>query len=92
MIKFKQLIERFALYLLRKVGTPIIVYPLHMEGYRDEILALCKEEEKQEYSTDDILGSGYFKGRRVMSIMKKKYPFIKVRDLWKAVDILSEGM
>lgn len=91
-IIFKTLLERFALWLLRLCGTQIQTYPAYMEAWHSEILELCRAEQAQTYHTDDVLGAGYFRGRRVMSIMKKRYPQLKVRDLWKAVDICSGSM
>lgn len=62
-----------------------------MEPYWDELTALCAQhnDERERYVTDDVLGRGYFMGRRVMSIMKARHPELPVRDLWRAVDLCS---
>jgi len=75
--------------LLRDSGAKACILSSRIEPYLDEITKLCAREELYVYSTDDVLGSGYFRARRVMSKMKQLHPELRVRDLWKAVDYCS---
>ncbi|MDD5199259.1 MAG: hypothetical protein PHC88_05595 [Terrimicrobiaceae bacterium] len=85
----KVLIEWFALWLLRLIGSEICVLPMEIHPYLDEITTLCEVEDPQQYETDDLLGQGYFKSRRVMTKMLIKYPYLPKRALWKAVERCS---
>lgn len=85
----KVLIEWFALWLLRLIGSDVQVLPMEIHPFLEEITALCLEEESQQYDTDDLLGQGYFKSRRVMTKMRKRYPYLPKRALWKAVERCS---
>lgn len=90
----KNLLRRFAFYILSFTGDEgfVIFYPSEMLSLRLEILQLCREEDLQDYATTDILGSGYFRYRRVCTIMKKRYPDLNKRSLSKAVILCSDSI
>lgn len=81
--------EQIGAKLLRDSGSKLCVLSSRITPYLDEITRLCAKEELYIYTSDDVLGSGYFRARRVMTKMKVKYPELRIRDLWKAVDYCS---
>ena len=77
------LIQSFALWLLEKTGSRQFHVPQYMDAYWDEISALVRAEEPMDYP-------GYFKYRRVFTIMHTKYPKLDQRALSKAVQVCSD--
>lgn len=77
------IIQMFALWLLRKVGSKPVHVPKYMETYWDEITQLVKKEHTENYP-------GYFKYRRVFTIMAKRYPAMDKRALSKAVIVCAD--
>jgi hypothetical protein len=61
-----------------------------MKLYEAEIRQLCEEEARDLLHTDDLLGSHYFRARRIMTKMRRNHPDLSVRDLWRAVDMIFD--
>lgn len=81
--------ENLGHQLLKEAGSKVCVLSIRITPYLDEITRLCENEERFTHVNDDVLGSGYFRARRVMTKMKIAHPDLRVRDLWKAVDYCS---
>lgn len=73
----RNLIEKFALWLLKVIGTEIWVVPIRIKPYYPEILSLVREEEGKVYDAPDMHGDGYFKTRRVIAKMLRDHPELR---------------
>ena len=79
------LIQIFALWLLRLIGSRQFAVPKYMDTYWSEIEGLVRTEEQEEYP-------GYFKYRRVFTIMANRYPNLDRRALSKAIQLCSDSI
>lgn len=77
------LVQMFAVWLLKQLGSKQVHVPKYMETYWDEITQLVKKEHTENYP-------GYFKYRRVFTIMEKRYPAMDKRALSKAVIVCAD--
>lgn len=86
----KTLIERFAMWLLRMIGTEVFIVPVVMTKYTEEIKMLCEIENELAVGQPNY--TGYFKYRRVFTQMKNRHSEINSRDLSKAIVALVEKL
>lgn len=86
--------EKLGLWLIHIAGSEVIIVPVIMLSYTDELQALCMEEEGKEYGSKDAHGDGYFKTRRVMIEMLRRHPELKQyrRDLMKGIVVTVDKL
>lgn len=78
-------IQAFALWLLKLCGSKQFAVPKYMDNYLAEIEALVRDEEPKQHP-------GYFKYRRVFTIMMTRHPAMNQRDLSKAIQLCSDSV
>lgn len=78
-------VQAFALWLLKIIGSKQIHVPKYMDNYAVEIEALVRDEEPRPHP-------GYFKYRRVFTIMMTRHPALNQRDLSKAIQLCSDSV
>lgn len=92
--RFRIWVEQLGLWLIHIAGSEVIILPVSMLPYMDELHDLCVMEDDRKYGSTDMHGDGYFKTRLVLIEMLKRYPELKEhrRDLMKGIIVTVDRL
>lgn len=85
----KNLVILVCLWILKKLSANPEI-PHTVFAYEAPLRMLIREEMPLNHGSVDVLGDSWLKFRRVATKMKKAYPHIPIRDLFRAIIVIHE--